>query len=90
MWSIFTSEMFRKQVYYLAITAVQPEIRESIFENEFLLPMPKNGEQRERLIDYARRVRKLQRDLRNAVAETVLIATAIFERNSEESVDGEV
>ena len=90
LWSIFTSEMFRKQVYYLAITAVQPEIRESIFENEFLLPMPKKGEQRERLMGYARRVRELQRDLRNAVAETVLIATAIFERNSEESVDGEV
>lgn len=87
LWSIFTSEMFRKQVYYFAITAVQPEIRESIFEQEFLLPMLKSGEQREQLVACARQVHELQQDLRNAVAETMQVATAIFERNGEENLD---
>ena len=87
LWSIFTSEMFRKQVYYLAITAVQPEIRESIFEQEFLLPMLKSVEQRERLVACARQVHELQQDLRNAVAETMQVATAIFERNGEKNLD---
>ena len=87
LWSIFTSEMFRKQVYYLAITAVQPEIRESIFEQEFLLPMLKSGEQRERLVACARQVHELQQDLRNAVAETMQVATAIFERSGEKNLD---
>ena len=86
LWSIFTSEMFRKQVYYLAITAVQPEIRESIFEQEFLLPMLKSGEQRERLVACARQVHELQQDLRNAVAETMQVATVIFERSGEKNL----
>jgi len=89
LWSIFTSEMFRKQVYYLAITAVQPEIRESIFERAFLLPMLKSGEPRERLVACARQVHDLQRDLRNAVAETMQVATAIFERNGKEKFDAD-
>ena len=89
LWSIFTSEMFRKQVYYLAITAVQPEIRESIFERAFLLPMLKSGEPRERLVACARQVHDLQQDLRNAVAETMQVATAIFERNGEEKFDAD-
>ena len=79
LWSIFTSETFRKQVYYLAITAVQPEIRESIFKDEFLLPIPKVEEQRELLINSARRVHELQQDLRSAVTETMQVAAAIFE-----------
>lgn len=89
LWSIFTSEIFRKQVYYFAITAVQPEIRESIFEREFLLPVPMVGEQREGLIGSSRRVRKLQRDLRDAVSETARVAATIFEKNSEGKFDAD-
>ena len=39
-WSILCSEAIRKQIYYLSVTASQPEIRREIFENEFLLPYP--------------------------------------------------
>ena len=41
LWSIMSSEAFRMQVYYLAVTAVQPEIRPEIFRREFMVPVPK-------------------------------------------------
>ena len=81
LWSIFTSEVFRKQIYYLAITAVQPEVRESIFRQEFLLPIPNDGENRERLIGHARDVHELQRKLLEAVKESTSISESIFEGN---------
>ena len=40
LWAAMTSEQWRKQVYYLAITAVQPEVRNHIFEENMLVPMP--------------------------------------------------
>ena len=39
-WSVLSSEAVRKQIYYLAVTASQPEIRREIFKDEFLLPFP--------------------------------------------------
>ncbi len=84
LWSVFTSEAFRKQIYYLAITAVQPEIRESIFRDEFILPVPRDGEQRASLIEHARRVHELQQELRRAVEETKQTAGVIFDGNLEE------
>lgn len=79
LWSIFTSEIFRKQVYYLAITAVQPEIRESIFKDKFLLPIPSSHEAREELIAKVRRVHELQESLRSAVGETKMAARHLLE-----------
>ena len=39
-WSVLSSEAVRKQVYYLAVSASQPEIRPEIFRDEFMLPYP--------------------------------------------------
>ena len=39
-WSVLSSEAVRKQVYYLAVSASQPEIRPEIFRDDFMLPYP--------------------------------------------------
>lgn len=78
LWSIFRSEAFRKQIYYLAITAVQPEVREDIFGDEFLLPLPRKGANRNRLIDQARRVRQLQHDTRNELEQMNNMTEKLF------------
>lgn len=54
LWSIFRSEVWRTQVYYLAITASQPEIRDDIFEKEMLIPWPATTEHRQRIVESAR------------------------------------
>lgn len=40
LWGIMESEFFRKQIYYLSITASQPEVRENIFKEEIIIPIP--------------------------------------------------
>ena len=52
-WSVLTSEAVRKQIYYLAVSASQPEIREGIFADEFMLPFPTHA-YREELLEEAR------------------------------------
>ena len=58
-WSVLSSEAVRKQIYYLAVSASQPEIRPIIFRNEFLLPYPADP-YRESLIKDAQTVRDAQ------------------------------
>ena len=53
LWSVFRSEAWRKQIYYLAITASQPEVRDDIFGNNMLIPWPATHEQRERIVSSA-------------------------------------
>lgn len=79
LWSILTSETFRKQVYYLAVTAVQPEVREEIFRKEFLLPVPKRSSDRRTLTQHARTVGDLYEKSRRALRKTSEIAEWIFE-----------
>ena len=56
LWTVMRSEIWRRQVFYLAVTASQPEVREDIFRDEMLIPWPATTEQRERVISSARRV----------------------------------
>ena len=56
LWTVMRSEIWRKQVFYLGVTASQPEVREDIFRDEMLIPWPATTEQRERIINSARRV----------------------------------
>ena len=42
LWNVLSSEVFRQQVYYLAVTASQPEIREDIFAEQFMVPIPED------------------------------------------------
>ena len=67
LWTAFTSETFRKQIYYLAVTASQPEVRNEIFENEMVVPIPPEGEARERLLNRARKVHELQLEILRAL-----------------------
>lgn len=70
LWSVMESEFFRKQVYYLAITASQPEVRENIFNEEMLIPFPKTRAQKEKIVEAAKLVdearNQLQRNLNEA------------------------
>lgn len=56
LWSVFRSEMWRTQVYYLAITASQPEVRDDIFRDEMLIPWPATRELRAQIVNSARNV----------------------------------
>ena len=75
LWSIMTSETFRTQVYYLAITAVQPEIRESIFKDEFVIPIPTDYTE---LVSVANGVKVAQNNVRSAVDNARMLATKLF------------
>ena len=55
IWAVLSSEAVRMQIYYLAVTASQPEIRKNIFEQEFLLPFPTEPT-RSKILRYARSV----------------------------------
>lgn len=60
LWAAMTSEEWRKQVYYLAVTAVQPEVREDIFRHQMLVPMPATSNAAAVLIEAAKKVHDLQ------------------------------
>ncbi|MBF0555430.1 MAG: N-6 DNA methylase [Nitrospirae bacterium] len=78
LWSVLVSEVIRKQIYYLAITAVQPEIREEIFRNEFLIPIPKDEEKRKQLVENANQVITLQNKVRLKVREGRAMTSNVF------------
>jgi type I restriction enzyme M protein len=78
LWSIMESEFFRKQVYYLSITASQPEVRDNIFKNEMLIPYPKTETQRNEIIEKAKLVDKAKKDLQIALNETKNQVQAMF------------
>ena len=78
LWSVMESEFFRKQVYYLSITASQPEIKEDIFKNEMLIPYPKTDDQRKEIIEKAKLVDRARKDLQIALNETKDQVQAIF------------
>lgn len=67
IWSVLESEMFRKQIYYLAITASQPEIREGIFKSEFLIPFPINKKEEKKIIDNAKHAENARTKLKKAL-----------------------
>ena len=58
-WSVLSSEAVRKQVYYLAVSASQPEIRPEIFKDAFMLPYPTPAF-RENLLKEAQTMREAQ------------------------------
>lgn len=63
LWNAMESEFFRKQVYYLAITASQPEVRENIFKQEMFIPWPKTEDDKRRILDNARAVESTRNNL---------------------------
>ena len=66
LWSLFVSDVFSKQVYYLAVTAAQSEVRTEIVEKEFVLPVPK-GKMKTDIIHAAKQIFSSQQDVRNAL-----------------------
>lgn len=78
LWSVMESEFFRKQVYYLAITASQPEVRENIFNQEMFIPFPKTREQKEKIVKVAKLVDKARKQLQEALNETKGTIQSIF------------
>lgn len=78
LWSVLESEFFRKQVYYLAITASQPEVRENIFREEMIIPWPKRQQQKNEIIRKATLVDKARQNLTEALNATKTIVNNIF------------
>lgn len=70
LWTVLESEFFRKQVYYLAITASQPEVRENIFQNEMLIPWPKLKKFENKIIENLRLADEARKNLKEALKKT--------------------
>lgn len=70
LWNAFESEFFRKQIYYLAITATQPEVRENIFRAEMMIPWPKTQDKRDEIAANARSAESARHKLRCALENT--------------------
>lgn len=81
LWTLFTSETFRRQVFYLAVTAVQPEIRDEIFLKDILVPVPVDAELRAELVEAARQVQVRNEEIRSAMTDLRDIAEQAFERS---------
>lgn len=67
LWNVLESEFFRKQIYYLAITASQPEVRETIFKEEIIIPYPKIDMDREKIITAAKSINTSRNNLRDSL-----------------------
>ena len=78
LWSVFRSEMWRKQVYYLSITASQPEVREDIFLKEMLIPWPASEEQCRRILQSARDIMRAREEERIAIERNSRIFNDMF------------
>lgn len=67
LWNAMESEFFRKQVYYLAITASQPEIRENIFKKEIVIPWPKDEKNLSNILKHAESVELARNNLKKSL-----------------------
>lgn len=72
IWSVLSSEAVRKQIYYLAVTASQPEIRQTIFEEEFLLPFPREP-YRSKLITKTKQIWEARNEISSRMNEIVAL-----------------
>lgn len=75
LWNALESQFFRKQVYYLAITASQPEIREQIFKEEMLIPWPRHANDRKRILSKSKSVFVA----RDSLSDSLKSATKAFD-----------
>ena len=73
LWSIMESELFRKQVYYLSVTASQPELRDEFFKNEVLIPFPKDEKIKKEIIKNSISAEKARNDLKNTLNQTTVL-----------------
>lgn len=67
LWSVFRSEVWRTQTYYLAITASQSEVRDEIFKEEMLIPWPAMEDQRDALIGSAQEILRAREAEKTAI-----------------------
>lgn len=66
-WSILKSEIIKKQMYYLSATAVQPEVSEDIFQFEVLIPIPKNQNEKEKIIKIVEDIERKRKMVNTAI-----------------------
>ena len=67
LWNIMESEFFRKQIYYLSITASQPEIRENIFKEEIIIPWPNNDKNKNNILQNSINVENAKNNLMESI-----------------------
>ena len=79
LWTAITSEQWRKQIYYLAVTAVQLEVRKGIFQTEMLVPLPILDVTRHEMIANAKKVHDLQRDTWSALQKVREVSAISYE-----------
>ena len=67
LWSLFVSEVFTRQVYYLAVTSAQSEVRPAIVQDDFVLPEPTDDNMRQSIIEAAKQIYSSQQRVRDAL-----------------------
>jgi hypothetical protein len=65
LWYALRSEFCRKQLYYLAQTASQPELKLDAWNNYFIVPMPK-GILKQKALEESRKFQAHIRSIQNA------------------------
>jgi type I restriction enzyme M protein len=80
LWSVMESEFFRKQVYYLSITASQPELRDEFFKNEVLIPFPKDRATRQEIMDNSISAEKARNGLKSALSRATVLTQKFLKR----------
>jgi len=81
LWAILRSEFFAKQIYYLGITAVQPEVREEIFIDDMIIPVPNNPKDKMKIINNAKKVWELQKNLNDATYDIEILTDKLFKNS---------
>ncbi len=66
LWSILRSDIWRTQIYYLSVTASQPEVRDEIFRDEMLIPWPTDADHRSQIVASAERILRAREEERSA------------------------
>lgn len=79
LWSILKTDIATKQLYYLAVTALQPELKEEIFKEEFLIPIPTKKSDRDKLINNAKQIMDLHETERSIIDNTKRLAETLFQ-----------
>lgn len=57
------SEIIRRRIYYLAITASEPEIREKMFKQNFILPWPISDEGKKTILGAVEKIEEAKATL---------------------------
>ena len=79
LWGILESEIFRKQVYYLSVSASQPELRNDAFKDEVLIPFPIDESVKKDIMENTAAAANTRNDLQGILRRSATLVQAFLE-----------